>query len=481
VVVVTDRRSLRRLAVVVAALAVVVATVPAPSSAQGTSETIPVAVSPTTAPAETAPTTAATTTSTTPGNATPAAAVALTPQQYVDYAVAAIERYAYKRNTVDWPSIKSRVLAATAAATTYAETHGAITEMVRSLGDRHSSFTAPVAAAKQSSGKVDSFGFLASWPSRLVVTVTPGGPAAAAGMKVGDRIDKVDGKPPKYTTTAVAIPRDKDGLLPKSVTITWVRTAVKKPITKTLTLGEVTLISVPQTAPVPTIPGVNAQSIGRLAYLDVPGIIADPTGLSLFATQLQQQIRDLESITPRCAWIVDLRKNRGGYIHSLLAGLGPLTEGGTGRAVGGKRNSDGTTEDWIYRDGTSYTNDRKEVSAQISFPLPGGLVPVAVLTSKLTASAGEAVVVAFRGRPNTRSFGEATTGIPTFNVRVRMADGAFLDIMQGVDVDRLGQTYDGPITPDEVVPIDWKTIGTADDPVLGAAVRWLSTQGSCPA
>ena len=94
-------------------------------------------------------------------------------------------------------------------------------------------------------------------------------------------------------------------------------------------------------------------------------------------------------------------------------------------------------------------------------------------------SAGEAAAIVFRGRPDSRSFGEATTGIPTYNVRIRMPDGAFLDIMQAVDVDRTGKAYDGPVTPDETVPVDWNNVANASDPVLGSAIRWLSQTGSC--
>jgi carboxyl-terminal processing protease len=439
-----------------------VVTAPTPPSASTTTVVAPVAGETTTIP--------------------PVPPVPPSPQQYVAYAISALERYAYKRNTVDWPAIRAKAEAATASAATYADTHNAIGEMVRAINDKHSSFTRPIQAAKQTAGKVDSYGFLAGWPSRVVVTVAPGGPAEAAGLKTGDRIDKIDGKLPRFNGSVIALQRDKNGQLPTKITITWSRKGLKKAITKTLQLAEVPTVSVPKTALVPQIPGVNAQSIGKLGYLDVPGIVGEPDTLVTFATQIHTQIQELETSTPRCGWIVDLRRNRGGYIHAMLAGLGPLTEGGvTGASIGGKVNVDGKIESWRYVGGTSFTNDRKEVSAQTNFQLPNPAAPVAVLTSKLTASAGEAVAIVFRGRPATRSFGEPTTGIPTYNVRVRMADGAFLDIMQAVDIDRTGQAYDGPVPPDEVVAIDWKQVGTAEDPVLGAAIRWLSAQGSCPA
>jgi carboxyl-terminal processing protease len=98
---------------------------------------------------------------------------------------------------------------------------------------------------------------------------------------------------------------------------------------------------------------------------------------------------------------------------------------------------------------------------------------VGLLTSRLTASAGEAVVVAFRGRPLSRSFGEATAGVPTGLEDLWLEDGALLRLSTSCFCDRLGRAYSGPIEPDE--PIDpWEMFGSDEDLVLRAALRWLN-------
>ena len=102
-----------------------------------------------------------------------------------------------------------------------------------------------------------------------------------------------------------------------------------------------------------------------------------------------------------------------------------------------------------------------------------------MLTSGLTASAGEATTIFFRGLPFARSFGEPTIGLTTFNVRKTLADGAFLDITAAVDVDRSGVAYDGPIPPDEPIALDWAAINTGKDASIEAASSWLRSQPAC--
>jgi C-terminal processing protease CtpA/Prc len=102
-----------------------------------------------------------------------------------------------------------------------------------------------------------------------------------------------------------------------------------------------------------------------------------------------------------------------------------------------------------------------------------------VLTGRQTRSAGEAVTVAFRGRPNTRSFGEPTAGVPTGNAAYRLSDGARLILTGAKDADRTGRTYDEPIPPEEEVIKDPRPVARRQDAVLDAAQGWLLKQAPC--
>ena len=89
--------------------------------------------------------------------------------------------------------------------------------------------------------------------------------------------------------------------------------------------------------------------------------------------------------------------------------------------------------------------------------------PVAVLTDGRTASSGEAVAVAFRGRPDVRTFGAATAGMTSANETHRMRDGAVIVVTVADFADHRRTVYRGPLPPDDP---------GGDDP-LAAAVDWV--------
>ena len=90
-------------------------------------------------------------------------------------------------------------------------------------------------------------------------------------------------------------------------------------------------------------------------------------------------------------------------------------------------------------------------------------------------TAGEFVVVALRGRDETRSFGGPTGGLSTWTNRIRLSDGAVVVVSGGATADRTGERYDGPIEPD--VQVDPGAAG--EDATLDAALAWLRDREAC--
>lgn len=216
----------------------------------------------------------------------------------------------------------------------------------------------------------------------------------------------------------------------------------------------------------------GAQNIG---YLLVPGLIAyDEATLMHYAERLRSILAELNKAQPH-GWIVDLRRNTGGNNWPMLAALGPLLGHGV---IGHFCSPRAKTCAWIYEDDKiSVTSSSRK---WLPYPLSaagGGEVqlcdfpPVAVLIGKNTISAGEIVAIAFKGRPNTRFFGENTAGLTTAVKGYELIDHAVLFLAVEEDADRNGNRYPDGIHPDELT---MQGEQTQKDPVVESATNWIS-------
>jgi len=193
-----------------------------------------------------------------------------------------------------------------------------------------------------------------------------------------------------------------------------------------------------------------------------------------YETKLQGVVAYLDRLRP-AAWVVDLRGNVGGNMWPMLAGIGPLL--GEGDHLGEFFNTDGHSL-WRYRDGVASEvpdngkEDRYPAVAGVPYKL-AGTPNVAVLIDGGTGSSGEAIAIAFKGRPKTRFFGAHTQGASTVNDVVGLSDGAAMWLTIGVDADRTGKKYIDGFDPDEAIRGRDQVVPDADDPVVQAALRWL--------
>lgn len=193
-----------------------------------------------------------------------------------------------------------------------------------------------------------------------------------------------------------------------------------------------------------------------------------------FAGTVQNAIRDKDR-AERCGWVVDLRSNSGGNMWPMLLGLAPLLEeaGGSAVRIGAFIAAD-AVRSWSSHDGAVWLEKKKLLDGGLSvYRLRQPGAPVAVLLGPLTASSGEAMALAFRGRANTRSFGRPTAGYSTGNRPERLPDGSLLVVTSSVMVDRNGQGDGRKIAPD---------VEVADSGDAAAAARdWLLAQPTCAA
>jgi hypothetical protein len=219
--------------------------------------------------------------------------------------------------------------------------------------------------------------------------------------------------------------------------------------------------------------------LGKLGFIAIEGFGSTlPEEGVKYATLVQQLIRDLDAQEP-CGWLIDLRENTGGNMWPMLAGLGPiLGEGKAGAFV----DPGGYAVEWSYQEGQALLGDLVMVQVpEPAYRLKADAPPVAVLTGTNTASSGEAIVISFRERPHTRSFGLYTAGFSTSNESFPLSDGALMILTTAVLADRTGQAYGDRIIPDEVVDEARKYTVILEEAIPQPAVDWLMAQPACAA
>lgn len=240
----------------------------------------------------------------------------------------------------------------------------------------------------------------------------------------------------------------------------------------------------PSSSPIDQVPPTGERLNEGVGYLSVPSVTVDGKHLADYAATLHELGKGIDD-PPVCGWVIDVRANQGGNVYPMWLGVGPLI--GEGDFFAFAKVGQEPAE-WIsYVDGEILIGDQPlnadeeeadELAARRIIPQPfqpaDTQAPVAVLTSGFTASAGEMVAIAFKGRPGTRSFGEATAGYTTGVEGFALDDGAILWISVGVSVDRTGERYAGSLQPDEVM----LQIPGDDDPTLKRAVAWIGEENS---
>lgn len=195
------------------------------------------------------------------------------------------------------------------------------------------------------------------------------------------------------------------------------------------------------------IPPIKSEMLrSGIAYLEIPRFAwSDSLLTTAYASNMQDLIQRLDE-SGACGWIIDLRRNSGGNMWPMLAGVGPLLGA---EHVGSFSDAEGSTSNWIYRDGIARLDNR--VLASVTGPpytMRDSLPPVAVLTTDRTGSSAEAIAVAFRQRPNTRFFGKPTAGAATAHSSYQLADGAWMRFSTHHYQDRTGTVYPDGVKPD---------------------------------
>ncbi|HZS47210.1 MAG TPA: S41 family peptidase [Blastocatellia bacterium] len=385
-------------------------------------------------------------------------------RNYLNSALDIIQKNSVKRET-NWAEFRRLTVEKAGSAKTPADTYPAIRDALKRLGDHHSGLFTPEELKAFGEGKNSGDpGLLVK--EGVIVAIYPNGSASRAPVHLKDRVLEINGKPlvnddyfqmmdaaQKQNPKAVELTLKSGNDEPRKVSLVFAEYDFNLPITGRMVAGNVGLIELPAFGSSLTDPKKAEEMMIR------------------YAEQVQTLIRQFDQ-NSLIGWIVDLRLNGGGNMWPMLAGIGPiLGEGEIGGFVGASE-----TEKWAYKNGQSIEGGNVITKVPAPYVLKNSNLPVAVLTDNFTASSGEAVVVAFRGRNKTEFLGMPTRGLPTANDQFNLSDGAMLNLTVSIDADRTGKTYDSKIPPDIQVKTDWSLYGTDKDTAVEAAVKWIRSQ-----
>ncbi|HEY0679271.1 MAG TPA: S41 family peptidase [Chitinophagaceae bacterium] len=206
-----------------------------------------------------------------------------------------------------------------------------------------------------------------------------------------------------------------------------------------------------------------------IAYIDVPWVsTADNKICTEFAENLQQLIADYDKKGIN-KWIIDLRNNTGGNCWPMLAGLGPLL----GDGIHGYFVSSDEKIPFSYQQGNMMQGKYSRCTVNNPYTMSGSKRTIVVLTGPNTASAGEIVALAFKGKDNVYLFGQPTAGLTTANATYKLSDGSVLVLTVCKEADRNGNIYEGKIQPDKMIS---PAINAGKDAVKSSALMFLQME-----
>lgn len=198
----------------------------------------------------------------------------------------------------------------------------------------------------------------------------------------------------------------------------------------------------------------------NIAYIYVPSFgSTNSKVMNKFADTIQSLIRKLDTENDIQGWIVDLRRNFGGNMFPMIAGLGPLTgTGNLGYFEDDKRYA------WRYeKNGVC-----KNVKVINPYFLKVKNPKIAVLVGQYTCSSGEMTAISFIGKKNAVLFGQPTGGYVTSNLSINLSNGGMLFLASSYVSDRNKKKYITKIIPDVLIE---QVKGS--DKELEKAIEWL--------
>ncbi len=216
-----------------------------------------------------------------------------------------------------------------------------------------------------------------------------------------------------------------------------------------------------------------------IAYIEIPMVLnyTNNQEINIESTlKIRKKITELNKYNPK-GYIIDLRRNLGGTIFPMLAGLGELFNN---ISLGGM-TKDGKTfsNQWYIKDGNIYMEEENLIpdlpKTTCNCDITKINKKVAVLIGRYTASSGELVASSLKSQKNVMLFGEQTMGMSTTtgwflitsNVAINPATTYYMSKDKTAHIDG--------VIPDISIEESFDNKNPTNGNVIEEAKKWIST------
>lgn len=373
---------------------------------------------------------------------------------------------------LDWRGVRDELRPRAASATTADATRDVIREMLGRIRQSHFVLLAPAAGIAPEGDATPRIDVRVVDESLVVTRVAPQSSAARAGLRLGDRIIAIDGRPAD-TLRPAGDASDRAGRLGwwraakdalRGRPDAAVRLDVRGPdgrdrqlqVAREVEAGElVTLGNIPPLRV--TVTATEARTprqarVGVLAFnVWLPAVSAP------FADAIDRH-RQASGL------VIDLRGNPGGLAEMMRGIAGHLFDE---PALLGRMKMRDLELEFRANPRRSTADGRRVV------PYVG---PVAILVDELTGSSSECFAGALQSLGRARVFGVTSMGQALPASTKQLPNGDALLYVVGDFITATGRRLEGSgVIPDELAPVTIDGLASGRDQALEAALRWIDT------